>query len=98
MLIAKLIGFTWRMKRVTQEHEAIDAWLITGNVRRNSSTHRFSAYDHVGRFVPRNDTLDNSPISRLKFGLGIRHSPLHVHVVKIEADRQKTPLCEFRME
>jgi len=98
MLIAKLIGFTWGMKRVTEEHEAVDARLIPGNVRRNSPTHRFSADDHAGRFVSRNDTLDNPPISRLKFGLGIRHSTLRIHVFEIEADRQKTPPREFRME
>ena len=98
VFVAELIGLSGRMKRIAEKHQAIDAGRIAGNVRRNSSTHRFSADDQPGWFVPGNDTLDHSAVPRLKFRLWIRHGPFRVHVVEIEPDRQKTAVREFGME
>src|SRR6185295_16266453 len=103
MSVTKLVGPAWWMKWIAEENQVgnfIPALWLSGNLRRDASTHGFATNCQAVSFqllVPGRG-IDYGKVARLKFRLRIRHAATLFHVDKVEGQRVDAtfsqPACE----
>src|SRR5258705_8868878 len=99
MSVTKFVGPTRWMKWVAEENQSgnfTPALWLSGNLRRDASTHGFATNCQAVSFqllVP-GRRIDYGKVARLKFRLRIRHAATLFQVDKVEGQRVDTTFSQ----
>src|SRR4051812_25673799 len=89
MLVAQLVGLSWRVQRISEKHQPVNCRRISSDVGGYASAHRLPADNHALGTVFGHNIGDHRPVSGLKFRLWIGHSALLIDVVEVELNREE---------